>query len=168
MTPAAFLSTVLAPSVAWCKAVPGWRPAFDDRAMLLLLAIGGQEGEWDYRVQGGGGPAHGFWQFERGGGVHGVIVNPSTAAMAKAAMTKSGLCPLLTEQEAYAALALPQGDGLATAFARLLLWSDAAALPAVGDEQPAWAYYQRNWRPGKPGPDRWPGNYGGARTALGL
>ncbi len=35
-------------------------------------------------------------------------------------------------------------------FARLLLWTDAKPLPAIGDEQGAWDYYLRNWRPGKP------------------
>lgn len=168
MTAELFHTTILAPSIAWCVSVPGWNVPFDDRAELELETIGGQEGEWQYRVQGGGGPAHGFWQFERGGAVHGVINHPATATLARAAMVKSGLCTALTEQEAYAALAIPQGDGLACAFARLLLWTDPAPLPAIGDEQGAWAYYLRNWRPGKPGPARWPANYAGARTALGL
>ena len=55
--------------------------------------------------------------------------------------------------------ALETNDVLAGVFARLLLWTDAKPLPAIGDEQGAWAYYLRNWRPGKPHPQTWPGFY---------
>ena len=164
---AEFNTEIFGPAVLWAEAVPGWRVPFDDRANLQLLTIAGQEGDWTYRVQQGG-PAHSFWQFEQGGGVKGVINHPASKTLVRAAMIKSGICPLLTEQEAYAAIAIPQGDGLACAFARLLLWTDPAELPDVGDVDGAWDYYQRNWRPGKPGPDRWPGNYAAARATLGL
>ncbi len=57
---------------------------------------------------------------------------------------------------------------LAAAFARLLLLTDAKPLPQIGDVQGAWAYYVRNWRPGKPHPDTWPGLYKQAQAALGV
>ncbi|HEY0201134.1 MAG TPA: hypothetical protein VGC24_05530, partial [Burkholderiaceae bacterium] len=44
--------------------------------------------------------------------------------------------------------ALDDDDLLAAGFARLLLYTDPAPLPAVGDVEGAWAYYLRNWRPG--------------------
>ena len=46
-----------------------------------------------------------------------------------------------------------------SAFARLLLWTDPAPLPALGAAVRAWAYYRRNWRPGKPHPETWPEMY---------
>lgn len=163
MTVAAdFLRTILDPGLAWCAAVPGWAVRSDDRARVELLAISGQEASWSARVQGGDGPAHGLWQFERGGGVAGVLSNRSTGVMAAAACEAAGVGA--TANAAYAALM--RDDHLAVAFARLLLWSDPAPLPAIGDVDGAWDYYERNWRPGKPGPDRWPGNYDAAMAAV--
>jgi hypothetical protein len=53
--------------------------------------------------------------------------------------------------------ALEGHDGLATCFARLLLWTDPQAMPTT--QQAGWDCYMRNWRPGKPHPDSWPGNW---------
>lgn len=155
MTAAEFLRTILDPGLAWCAAIPGWEIPADDRARVLMLAIAGQESNWTFRVQQGGGPAHGFWQFERGGGVAGVLLSKATKPSAILACEEADIGT--TSVAAYNAL--PHNDNLATAFARLLLWSDPASLPALGQEDDCWEYYLRNWRPGKPGPDRWPHNY---------
>ena len=56
-------------------------------------------------------------------------------------------------------------DMLAAAMARLLLWTDPAPLPQVGDIEGSWNYYARLWKPGLPHPDKWPALYG---TAVGL
>jgi hypothetical protein len=48
---------------------------------------------------------------------------------------------------------------LAASFARLLLWTDPAALPRVGDVQGGWDLYYRCWRPGAPHPEVWPDRY---------
>ncbi len=62
--------------------------------------------------------------------------------------------------------ATAKGDDLATAFARLLLWSDSAPLPTIGDEEGAWEYYLRLWKPGKPSRERWAEVYPQAVAAL--
>lgn len=135
-------------------------------ALVMLLAIGLQESGLTARaqiVQGGGkGPARGLWQFERGGGVAGVLKHPSTEAHASHVCDVRGVAH--TSSAVW--LALETDDILAAAFARLLLYSDAAALPDVGDEGAAWECYVRNWRPGKPHRDRWPGNYAQAMKAV--
>lgn len=159
MTPDVFLSSILDPSLIFLKGVTGLKS--DDRARVLLLAIAGQESGWTLRRQQGG-PAHGFWQFERGGGVRGVLNHPASAHHA----TK--LCTTLSvptdEQTVYEKLVW--NDRLSTAFARLLLWTDPNALPEVGAQDEAWEYYERNWRPGRPRPESWPERYLSACQSL--
>lgn len=122
-------------------------------ATLMLLAIGLQESRFEHRRQIGG-PARGFWQFERGGGAAGVLTHPASRPYAQS------ICIprlLLSVTDVYRAL---EYDAvLAAAFARLLLWTDPAPLPRLGAEADAWAYYLRNWRPGKPHPETWPEMY---------
>ena len=50
-----------------------------DAARVMLLAIGLQESRFEHRRQMGNGPARGFWQFEKGGGVKGCVQHPSSA-----------------------------------------------------------------------------------------
>jgi hypothetical protein len=124
------------------------------QATALLHAIGLQESRFVYRKQIGG-PATGFWQFERGGGVRGVLTHPSSARHAKAVCTLRGVEP--TPEAVHAALVYD--DILACAFARLLLYTDPRALPAIGDVQGAWDCYIRSWRPGKPHRHTWDALY---------
>lgn len=131
------------------------------QARTLLAAIGMQESGFSTRQQIGG-PARGYWQFEQGGGVRGVLSHPVTTVYAKSVCQLRAVAPV--ESDVYAALLTD--DLLACAFARLLLYSDSASLPAVGDIQASWAYYQRNWRPGKPHPDLWPSHYIAAQAAV--
>ncbi|MFY1848681.1 hypothetical protein [Achromobacter dolens] len=128
-------------------------------ARVMLLAIGLQESRFVHRRQIGG-PARGFWQFEKGtrasrGGVWGVYLHQASkdrlAALCKA---RSVTCD---PDAIYAAL--EYDDVLAAGVARLLLWTDPKALPAVGDSDAGWALYLRTWRPGKPKPDSWPPLY---------
>ncbi|CCH04686.1 phage-related hypothetical protein [Achromobacter xylosoxidans NH44784-1996] len=128
-------------------------------ARVMLLAIGLQESRFTHRRQIGG-PARGFWQFEKGtrasrGGVWGVYLHPSSkdrlAALCKA---RSVSCD---PDAIYAAL--EYDDVLAAGVARLLLWTDPKALPAIGDADAGWALYLRTWRPGKPHPQTWPDLY---------
>ena len=51
---------------------------------------------------------------------------------------------------------------LQVGLARLLLYADNLGLPAIGLREPAWQYYLRNWRPGRPGTERWGAAYDGA------
>jgi hypothetical protein len=135
-----------------------------ERARVLLLAICGQEARWLHRLQIGG-PAHGLWQFERRGGVEGVLMHPVSRDMAVAVCGERGLTGTGLVSAAYDAL--PDDDILAACFARLLLWTDPKPLPEVGAKDAAWAYYVRNWRPGKPHPKTWSGIYDTACNTIG-
>jgi hypothetical protein len=132
----------------------------DDRARVELMAIAGQESAWQYRQQVGG-PAHSFWQFEKGGGVAGVLGHPASRDKIKAVCADLGV-PCDAESVYQAMI---DNDVLAACMARLLLFTDPAPLPNVGEVQAGWDYYERNWRPGAPHPEAWPGRYG---TAMGL
>lgn len=130
-------------------------------ARVMLLAIGLQESRFIHRRQING-PARGFWQFERGGGVVGVLTHSASAALARQVCEARGAAP--SSPAVYAQL--ESDDVLAAAFARLLLWSDPRALPAVGATDAAWALYLRTWRPGKPHPQTWPDLYRQAVAAV--
>lgn len=123
-------------------------------ARVMLLAIGLQESRFQHRRQIGG-PARGFWQFEKGGGVRGVLLHASTREQAQSVCKARGVPA--TADAVYEAL--DKDDVLAAAFARLLLWSDPQALPTVGATDAAWALYLRTWRPGRPHPQTWPDLY---------
>jgi len=121
-------------------------------ARAMLWAIGRQESRFEHRRQIGG-PARGFWQFEKGGGVKGVLEHPASEKAA------AKLCKARDVEATTAAVypALEKDDILACGFARLLLFTDPRALPTVAPESAdfAWVYYKNNWRPGKPHPQTW-------------
>ena len=125
------------------------------QARCLMLAIGLQESRLTARAQivngGGKGPARGLFQFERGGGVCGVLEHPATKALAASVCAARNVEP----DAATVWAALETDDVLAAAFARLLLLADPKPLPALGDGAAGWSCYLRNWRPGKPKPDTW-------------
>lgn len=131
------------------------------QAEVMLLAIGLQESRFEHRRQIGG-PAVGFWQFEQGGGVLGVLTHPSSRDHAQSVCRARGIPA--SASAVYSALVTD--DVLAAAFARLLLWTDPAALPAVGAQASAWDLYLRTWRPGKPHPGTWKGLYMQAMNAV--
>lgn len=123
-------------------------------ARIIMVAINGQENPRRLEQQVGG-PARGDYQFERGGGVRGVMTHASSKEHCKSACKARGV-PFESE-------AIYQAIGtdpiLAAALARLLLWTDPKPLPLAGDEAGAWALYERVWRPGKPYPGKWAGSY---------
>lgn len=138
------------------------RPAFgllparmrSDEAEILLLSIGLQESGFKVRRQNGGGPAHGFWQFEKNGGARGVLEHPSTRRYAFEIARSRGVDPYpFSVWDAFT-----NDDILAAVFARLLLWSSPNPLPSVGHTMANWDYYLDAWRPGKPHVLRWKGN----------
>lgn len=119
-------------------------------ARAQMLAIGFQESLFKHRFQVMG-PARGFWQFERGGGVRGVLEHPAT---------RPHLLPILERliyapdaDKCYEAIA--HNDVLAAVFARLLLWTHPKALPGRNEDDAAWQYYIDTWRPGKPHRGTW-------------
>lgn len=135
-------------------------------AERMLIAIAGQESDWTWRYQlkpGGPGaegayPARGFWQFERRGGVAGVMRHPQTAHRAKALCDA---CHVYFDSDDVWR-ALEGHDLLATGFARLLLWTEPDPLPATQDQ--GWRQYIDNWRPGRPHPRTWPGVWNAAEA----
>ena len=151
------LDTAIAPALALLPANRDTR-----EARVMLLAIGLQESRFLHRRQIKG-PAVGFWQFERGGGVRGVLAHASSWADARAVCALRDVEPTTTD--VYNSL--PHDDILAAAFARLLLWTDPQRLPSLGDADGAWALYLRTWRPGKPHPETWPALYAQALAAVG-
>jgi hypothetical protein len=164
-----FMHEIVRPGLKFLTEVAG-TPS-DDRAIVLVMTIAGQESDWAARRQIGIGQYHpqtvgarGYWQFEStwGGPVAINTVMQSTPRQLDA------VCKHLEipndELTLYEAIAW--NDQLACCMARLLLWQDPAALPEVGDIWAGWDYYKRNWEPGAPHPDQWPIRYDQAMTAM--
>jgi hypothetical protein len=134
------------------------------KARVMLLATGLQESRFEYRRQMGNGPARGFWQFERGGGVKGVFTHHTSTGHLHNLCKARGVpfdIPTIWA-------ALETDDVLAAGVARLLYYTDPKPLPVVDDAEGSWKLYLRTWRPGKPHPEKWPGYHQQARDALGL
>lgn len=141
------------------------------KAAVMMLAIGLQESRFMHRRQIKG-PARGFWQFEKGGGVLGVSnfggcvdhllgcpkVGDTLKSIAKSRIGKTDI------QSIYKAL--EHDDVLAAVLARLLLWTDVPPLPKLGDAEGAWNLYIRTWRPGKPHRSTWDELYKQALKAV--
>jgi len=119
-------------------------------AWAMLIAIALQESNLEHRRQIKG-PARGFWQFEKSGGVSGVLGHRSTKELAHSVCVALSVTP--DADSVYTAI--EYNDHLACAFARLLLWTLPRPLPAYKDSGPAWMQYIDAWRPGKPHPDGW-------------
>lgn len=149
-----FVDTIIVPALAM---LPQKMDTPEARVMLLAIAL--QESGCTARCQvlagGGRGPARGLWQFERFGGVQGVLTHGMVRPLA------SKLCfeRFRTDGPSYVWAALERDDVLACVLARLLLWTDVYRLPPIGDDEGAWRLYLRTWRPGKPRPDDWAENY---------
>lgn len=171
MKPDLFYKTIVKPTLQLMADMPAVAVAYSDKAAVLVMAIAGQEGAWRHRRQIGIGQYHpqsvgarGYWQFESTWGGP-VALND---VMQKTPRQLAAICEMLEipndELSLYEAVAW--NDTLACVLARLLLWQDPAALPAIGDKETSWKYYLRNWRPGAPHPDAWPRNYDAAVKAV--
>lgn len=130
-------------------------------ARAMLVAIGLQESRFIHRRQIKG-PARGFLQFERGGGVRGVLTHPATAQTAR--QLADTLCYPADEHTLYAAL--EHNDVLALAFGRLLLWTLPGRLPGPQEPVEGWRQYMESWRPGKPHEGTWQAFYAEAWTRV--
>lgn len=128
-------------------------------ARRILAAIGYQESKYRNRrqvIERNGalveaGPACGYWQFESGGGVKGVM-NFGGRVTSQAMQVCNVRGVPWVRNDVW--LALSQDDVLAAAFARLLMFTDPQPLPTTAEA--AWNLYLRVWRPGKPHPATWP------------
>lgn len=146
MTTPAYLASVVIPAAY--RLLP---PACaSPEATRMLMAIAQQESQCCARRQYRNGPARGFWQFEKGGGVQGTLSHPASAPHVARVL----------ETLQLPALALPvwealeHNDILAACIARLYLWTDSRPLPT--DQERGWQIYRSVWRPGKPHAHTWP------------
>jgi len=130
-------------------------------ARVQMLAVGLQESSFTTRRQAGNGPARSLWQFEegsqaKGGGIWGVYQHDASRFWLKQ-LCDARNCPFVPGS-IYARI--ETDDVLAAGLARLLIFTDAAPLPALGEVAAAWDLYaKRTWVPGKPRPVDWPSNY---------
>lgn len=151
MTPELLSDIALVPAL---RMLP---PQMDSRAArAMLVAIALQESDsLQHRRQMAGGPARGFWQFERGGGVKGVLTHATTKPLIVP------ICRLLCYQPTAAVChtAIEHNDILAAVFARLLLWTLPHELPRADDPVEGWSQYLAAWRPGKPHRHTWDAHY---------
>lgn len=125
------------------------------RARALVLAIGLQESRFTARRQLRRGPARGFWQFELGGSVVGVLTHRATRPYIERLLEAFGYPP-----SAHACYeAIEHNDVLAALFARLNLWWLPGTLADEHEVDKAWQQYLDAWRPGAPHPETWPAFY---------
>lgn len=127
-------------------------------AEAMLLAIGLQESDLDDRHQDGG-PAHGYWQFEKNGGVAGVLRHKDTRALALEVLERLDYDAEYVITSDLVHTIIEHNQIVAAVFARLLLYTVPAPLPARDEPEKGWQQYLFAWRPGKPHPEKWAGFY---------
>jgi hypothetical protein len=161
MMPDTFLTRIIDDGLDFLSSIQGAPPPTDDvRRFLLCVALQESGPKLDARYQGSPstspGPARGWWQFEQGGGVAGVLQHQASRTLA------IEVCKQLSVMTDPAAVwrAIEGNDLLSCSFARLLVLTDPKSVPSTEDT--AWDYYIRTWRPGKPHRDAWTTNW---RTA---
>ena len=164
MKPEIFLGDIIDSGLSYLNGLGGPAPSDDARRMLLAIALQESGPGLNARYQNSPlatpGPARGWWQFEQNGGVVGVLTHAASSMMAYGACSTLAVVP----ESAAVWRALEGHDVLACVFARLLLWTDPRPLPVA--ETPAWDYYLRNWRPGKPHREAWSANWKTANDAV--
>lgn len=159
-----FLKDIIDPGLEFLSSIGGPRPS--DPARRFLLAIAQQESgpNLEARYQNSPsatpGPARGFWQFEQGGGVAGVLRHNSCKAYAEALCRR---CIVVASPGAVWR-ALEGHDLMAVGFARLLVLTTPKALPTAENE--GWSQYLDLWRPGKPHQAAWSGNWQRSASAV--
>lgn len=160
MIPDIFFARIVEPTLQWMAASSSLSIPIGNSARVLVMAIAGQESRWKDRRQIGG-PARSYWQFEKSGGVDDVF-----RATGRQLGTVCAACDVPYDPTTVFE-AMAWHDTLACAMARLLLWTDPAPLPAVGDKEAGWTYYSRCWRPGMPRRESWDGLYDQALATIG-
>lgn len=160
MTPTAFREIILDPGLALLERFTGLAPS--DPARVLLLAIAGQESGLTHRRQVPVAHGRGWCQFEKSGGVRGVLTHPMSRPLALKLC--AGLAIPVDEDAVFEAIAW--SDHLSIGLGRLLLWTDPLPLPPIGEQAAALDYYKRNWRPGRPHDHDWSANYSASLSAV--
>ena len=160
MTPKELLETVINPALEILPIKMNSNPA---KAMLIAIALQ-ESGDLNTRVQKVkfnnkivNGPAHGLWQFEKNGGVKGVINHISTSKIAIDICNKLNI-KVVDKDIIWNELI--KNDILACCFARLLLWTIPGKLPNKDNPDLGWYQYSKlSWNPGKPHPEKWNKNF---------
>ena len=158
-----FHKTVIVPGLTFMTVMLG--PAHGDtkweddaRARVLLNAMAGQETGWQNIPQLGDGPGRGPWQLGEDT-CDDLFRNPTSSLLMRKICQALNIPPV----DAYShLLAQPR---LSVALSRLDLLCNLHALPNVGAQAAAWAYYVDTWRPGDPRPTHWPACYQAAVSA---
>jgi hypothetical protein len=164
VTPEAFLDRIIDDGLDFLLAQGG--PGVTDAARRFLLTIALQESgpSLSARYQNSPattpGPARGWWQFEQGGGVAGVLNHQASRALALKA------CSALDVIGAPAAVwrTIEGNDLLACTFARLLVLTDPHVMPNTPHD--GWDCYMLLWRPGKPHRESWDAHWQTAQTTI--
>ena len=151
-----FVDTALLPALRLLPLEMG-SPA----GMAMVVAICLQESRLTQRRQING-PARGYAQFERGGGVWGVVTHPLTRARLAHVCGQLDISP--DSAKVYEAIEF--NDILACALARLLLWTLPQGLPNADQPEEGWRQYLAAWRPGKPHRTTWDAFYEQAWQAV--
>lgn len=151
MSPSLFMQNAVFPALRLLPEKMDTKPA---RAMMIAIAL--QESRIRHRAQIGG-PARGYWQFEQGGGVRGVLTHAASSPHIRAVLKALDYAEGSTPEACY--VAIQHNDILAACFARLLLWTLPDPLPGATDVEGSWRQYLRAWNPGKPHPASWPRFY---------
>lgn len=154
MTGPVYLREIVIPGAL--KLLPAEMDSPEARAMLLAIAL--QESGCKYRRQFKG-PGRGMWQFEVNG-VRGILSHPNSKPHIADAL--ANLSYPVTSDATLPYMALEHNDILAAICARLLLWTDPAAIPTQGEAAPAWNLYSRTWRPGAPRRNTWDAHFAAA------
>jgi hypothetical protein len=165
MTPTEFDARILQPGIEALPLIGGPAPSLSARRVLLAVAI--QESGLRYRAQrlanGKAGQARGWWQFESGGGVAGVMAHKACKDWVRR------LCDYheVTWEREAVWRALEGHDALAVGLARALLQTDPYPIPMA--QEGAWTCYaHRLWRPGKPHWQTWPAAWETASSVTGM
>ena len=158
MSPDFWLRCALEPALYLLPAQMDTKPA---RAMCMAVCL--QESRLEHRHQIGG-PAHGYGQFEQGGGVRGVLTHAATKPHIRSVLEALDYDPDSSPEECF--IAIEHNDILGASFVRLNLYWLPNVLPARGDPEGAWGQYIRAWAPGKPHRASWNELYANAWEAV--
>src|SRR5262245_38910235 len=109
-----FMREIVRPGLIFCTGACG--VPSDDRAIVLAMAIAGQESDWSARLQHGG-PARSYWQFEGAGGGVGQLFQVTPTQLGAVCRSLEIPYDVNTVFQAMA-----WNDLLACSMARLLLW----------------------------------------------
>lgn len=151
MTPHDFLKNALEPALLLLPQKMSTNPA---RAMVIAICL--QESQLKDRKQIGG-PARSYAQFEKGGGVVGVLNHYASRQHARIVLSRLDYSEDSGPDACF--IAIEHNDILCAAFSRLLLYTLPELMPVKGDPDHGWHCYQKAWRPGKPHRSTWNANF---------